>query len=240
MKYYFASLLIGFFCIQSFKTLRGQSGSSAFIPGDFADPSAIKAKGTYYATGTSSEWAPHFPIYTSKDLQHWEQTGYVFDKAPDWTSGSFWAPEYYFHNNTYYIYYTARRKADNISCIGVATSKYPDKGFKDQGVIVSYGEEAIDGFIYNDNGQLYITFKAYGLDDRPIEILGSRLSADGLKLEGEVFSLLKDNNRMGMEGQSILKKGDYYYLFYSSGGCCGSGCSYNVRVARSKNFKGPL
>jgi beta-xylosidase len=239
MKKSFFTLIVLIFCIPSFNNLKAQVGSGAFIAGDFADPSAIRTKDTYYATGTSSEWAPHFPIYTSKDLQHWEQTGYVFDKTPEWTSGSFWAPEYYFHNNTYYIYYTARRKTDNISCIGVATSKYPDKEFKDQGVIVSYGKEAIDGFVYNDNGQLYITFKAYGLDDRPIEILGSRLSTDGLKLEGEVFSLLKDNNRKGMEGQSILKKGNYYYMFYSAGNCCGSGCSYNVRVARSKNFKGP-
>jgi beta-xylosidase len=230
MKYSFI-FLIGLLCLQSSK---GQT-----ISGDFADPSIIKTKSGYFAIGTSSEWAPHFPIYTSKNLQNWKQVGFVFDKAPDWTSGSFWAPEYYFHNNTYYIYYTARRKADNISCVGVATSKYPDKGFTDHGVIISFGKEAIDGFVYNDNGQLYITFKAYGLDKRPIEILGSKLSADGLKLEGEVFSLLKDDNRMGMEGQSILKKGKFYYLFYSAGACCGSGCSYNVRVARSENFKGP-
>lgn len=241
MKHYFNNLLflISLLCLQPFTPLNGQAHSSAFISGDFADPSIIKVKNRYYAVGTSSEWAPHFPIYTSDNLRDWKQVAYVFDKTPDWTAGSFWAPEYYFHNNTYYIYYTARRKADNISCIGVATSKYPDRGFKDHGVIVSFGKEAIDGFVYNDNGQLYITFKAYGLDKRPIEILGSRLSADGLKLEGEVFSLLKDNNRMGMEGQSILYKDGFYYLFYSSGDCCGRGCSYNVRVARSKTFKGP-
>lgn len=209
------------------------------IAGDFADPSIIKANNGYYAVGTSSEWAPHFPIYRSSDLQRWTQVGFVFDKAPDWTVGSFWAPEYYFHNNTYYIYYTARRKKDNISCIGVATSKFPDKGFTDHGVIVDYGKEAIDAFVYNDNGQLYLSFKAYGLDQRPIELLGSKLSADGLKLEGELFSMLKDDEKQGMEGQSILKKGDYYYLFYSAGGCCGNGCSYNVSVARSKTFTGP-
>jgi beta-xylosidase len=240
MKYYFNLLfLVSIISIPSFSPLQAQTNSGALIAGDFADPSVIKAKDAYFATGTSSEWAPHFPIYTSKDLQNWKLTGYVFDKAPEWTTGSFWAPEYYFHNNTYYIYYTARRKSDKVSCIGVATSQYPDKGFKDHGIIVSFGKEAIDGFVYNDNGQLYMTFKAYGLDDRPIEILGSRLSADGLKTEGEVFSLLKDNNRMGMEGQSILKKDGFYYLFYSAGSCCGNGCSYNVRVARSKQFKGP-
>lgn len=31
------------------------------IPGDFADPSIIRNGNTYLATGTSSEWSPHFP-----------------------------------------------------------------------------------------------------------------------------------------------------------------------------------
>lgn len=209
------------------------------IAGDLADPSVLKVDDVYYATGTSSEWAPYYPIYKSSDLNNWKQTGYVFDKAPAWTVGSFWAPEYYKIGNTYFLYYTARRKSDNHSFIGVATSPYPDHGFTDHGIIIEHGKEAIDPFIYNDNGQLYITFKAYGLEDRPIELLGSKLSADGLKLEGELFSLLKDDNRVGMEGQSILKKDDHYYLFYSAGNCCGKDCSYNVSVARADNFKGP-
>lgn len=220
-------------------TLLAQQNNDAVIPGDFADPSVIKVGNTYFAVGTSSEWAPHFPIFKSTDLKNWKQTGYVFDKTPEWTSGSFWAPEYYKIKNTYYIYYTARRKSDNTSYIGVATSKYPDKGFLDRGPLVTFGKEAIDAFVYNDNGQLYITFKAYGLDKRPIEILASKLSADGLKLEGEPFTLLKDEQRMGMEGQSILKQGNYYYIFYSGGNCCGTKCSYNVAVARSTNFAGP-
>ena len=236
----FRSIFILFF-LQFFYSglLYGQKDSKAVIAADFADPTVIKSQGKYYAAGTSSEWAPHFPVYASNDLVHWEQKGYIFDKTPAWTSGSFWAPEYFFHNGTYFLYYTARRKSDNISCIGVATSKYPDRGFIDKGVIVEHGKEAIDAFIFNDQGQLYMTYKAYGLDDRPIEILGRKLSSDGLQLEGEVFSLLKDNEGNGLEGQSFLKKGDYYYMFYSAGGCCGLKCSYNVRVARSKNFKGP-
>lgn len=209
------------------------------IPGDFADPSIIRADNKYYAIGTSSEWAPHFPIFTSLDLINWKQTGYLFDKAPAWTTGSFWAPEYDYHNGTYYIYYTARRKKDQISCIGVATSKYPDRGFVDHGVIIDHGKEAIDAFVFLDKGIRYMTYKAYGLDNRPIEILGIKLSKDGLRTEGEPFSMLKDDQRKGLEGQSILKKDDYYYLFYSAGNCCGIQCDYNVGVARSKSFAGP-
>jgi len=219
--------------------LLAQRNDGAVIPGDFADPSVIRVNDRYFAVGTSSEWAPHFPIYQSVDLKNWQQTGYVFDKTPEWASGSFWAPEYYKIKDTYYIYYTARRKKDNTSFIGVATSSYPDRGFVDHGVIIAFGKEAIDAFVFRDEGGLYITFKAYGLDNRPIEILGYKLSADGLKLEGEPFSLIKDEQHMGMEGQSILKKGGYYYLFFSSGSCCGPKCGYDVRVTRAKKITGP-
>lgn len=219
--------------------LIAQDHITAAIPGDFADPSIIRAGNQYYAIGTSSEWAPHFPVYISSNLKDWKQSGYVFDRAPEWTSGSFWAPEYFFHKGTYFVYYTARRKKDGTSYIGVATSKYPDREFKDHGVIIEHGKEAIDAFVFNEGGQLYITFKAYGLDKRPIEILGSRLSDDGLKLEGELFTMLKDEEGVGIEGQSILKKDDYYYLFYSAGNCCGPKCDYNVQVARSNRLQGP-
>jgi beta-xylosidase len=238
MKFLSSCLLASVIVFISLFSVTAQT-QKAVIPGDFADPSIIRKGNQYFAVGTSSEWAPHFPIYSSTNLKDWKQTGYVFDKAPEWTSGSFWAPEYYFHNNTYFIYYTARRKKDNVSYIGVASSAYPDRGFKDHGAIIEYGKEAIDAFVYNENGQLYITFKAYGLDDRPIEILGSKLSADGLKLEGEPFTMFKDDKKIGLEGQSIIKKDGFYYLFYSAGNCCGIQCDYNVRVARSKAFKGP-
>lgn len=220
-------------------TLERTVYTNPVIPGDFADPSVIKVGDTFYATGTSSEWAPHFPLFTSTDLVNWKQVGYIFNKQPAWTTSSFWAPELFYHNNTFYVYYVARRKSDNKSFIGVATSKDPLKGFTDHGVIIEHGNEAIDAFVLNDNGTLYMTFKAYGLDKRPIEILACKLSADGLKKEGEYFSLLRDDVRQGMEGQVLMKWNNYYYLFYSAGGCCGLKCSYNVRVARATTIQGP-
>lgn len=209
------------------------------IPGDFADPSVIRVGNTYYAAATSSEWAPHYPLFTSKDLIHWKQLGYVFAQTPAWAAASFWAPELFYHKGTYYVYYTARRKSDGISCIGVATSKDPEKGFKDQGIVVAFGKEAIDAFVIESEGKLYITFKAYGLDKRPIELLGYQLTDDGLRTVGKPFMLLRDEERMGMEGQCIVKRNNYYYLFYSAGGCCGRSCSYHVNVARSASLKGP-
>ncbi|GAA4443361.1 family 43 glycosylhydrolase [Pontibacter saemangeumensis] len=209
------------------------------IPGDFADPSLIRRGNIYYATGTSSEWAPHFPLFRSTDLLHWQPIGYVFSQTPSWAAGSFWAPELFYRKGTYYVYYVARRKSDGVSCIGVATSKDPGKGFTDRGILLAFGKEAIDPFVLEEGGQLYITWKAYGLDQRPIEILGSRLSDDGLKVEGEPFTLLRDDAGKGMEGQCLVKRGGFYYLFYSPGNCCGRQCSYQVAVARSAALRGP-
>lgn len=209
------------------------------ITSDIPDPTIIRIDDTFYATGTSSEWAPFYPLFSSEDLVNWTQIGHIFNRKPEWTSRSFWAPELYYHNNTVFCYYTARRKSDNISFIGVASTDSPYKEFTDHGPIIEYGTESIDAFVFNDNGQLYISWKAYGLDDRPIELLASRLSADGLRLEGDVFSLLKDDERIGMEGQQHLKHESYYYIIYSAGGCCGPSSNYDVRVARSENFEGP-
>jgi beta-xylosidase len=227
-------ILIG--CLSSF--VHAQT-TPAILPGDFADPTIIRNEKGYFAAGTSSEWAPHFPVYHSPDLKTWKQVGHIFDRAPEWTAGSFWAPEYYRIGDTYYLYYVARRKSDNISCIGVATSKFPDRGFRDQGIVIAYGREAIDPFIFKDGGQLYITFKAYGLDKRPIELLADKLSPDGLTAKGEIISLLKDDAKLGLEGQAILKHGKYYYLFYSAGSCCGADCSYHLKLARATRFEGP-
>jgi beta-xylosidase len=209
------------------------------IPGDFADPSIIRRGDVYYAAGTSSEWAPHFPLFQSTDLTHWKPMGYAFDQTPAWAAASFWAPELFHRKGTYYLYYVARKKSDGLSCIGVATTTDLRNGFTDRGILLEYGKEAIDPFIFADQGQLYITWKAYGLDKRPIEILGRKLADDGLSLAGKPFSLLRDEARQGLEGQCLVKRNGYYYLLYSAGNCCGRTCSYNVSVARSTSVQGP-
>lgn len=111
--------------------------------------------------------------------------------------------------------------------------------FVDYGPVVEWGTEAIDAFILEDNGELYISWKAYGLDSRPIELLAARLTDDGLNLAGEPFSLLVDVDDIGMEGQHWFKNGDFYYIIYSVKSCCGPGSDYEVHVARSANLKGP-
>ena len=76
------------------------------LPGDFPDPTVIRVGDTYFAAGTSSEWAPPFRLYESKDLVNWTYLGPLFREMSDWTMGSYWAPELFYHNGIYYVYYT--------------------------------------------------------------------------------------------------------------------------------------
>ena len=219
--------------------LPAQQFTNPVIPGDFADPTVVCFAGKYYATGTSSEWAPHYPLFESTDLLNWNYIGPAFKTKPEWTKSSFWAPELYVLKGKIFLYYTARRASDGVSYIGVASTDNIIEGFQDHGCLVAFEKEAIDAFIFEDNGKLYISWKAYGLDKRPIELLCSELSPDGLQLVGEPFTLLRDDEGKGMEGQYMYKKGDYYYIIYSILGCCGPRSNYAVSVARSTSFKGP-
>lgn len=213
--------------------------SNPVICGDVADPTIIRWGDVYYAAGTSSEWAPHYPLFRSTDLVNWEQTGHVFDRLPDWTSSSFWAPELFVHDGKVFCYYTARSRETGRSYVGVATASHPEGPYEDHGPLVDFGTEDIDAFVFDDKGQLYISWKAYGLDPRPIELLCQPLTADGLHLEGEAVTLLTDEEGIGIEGQCMFRRGSWYYLLYSARGCCGRGSDYEVRVARSPIACGP-
>ena len=211
------------------------------IAGDFPDPSVIRVGDTFYAAGTSNDFAPTYPLYESSDLVNWHQIGAVFDEPPAWTSEDFWAPELFYRDSTYYVYYTTKRQDNGIACIGVATTRDIHAGFTDHGIIIEWGEEAIDAYVFDDDdGKRYITWKAYGLTEgRDIEILASELSDDGLRLMGDPWTLTDHTQGWqgaGDEGQCLVKRNGYYYLLYSVGGCCDNQCDYRVRVSRSKNL----
>lgn len=216
-------------------------GGCLVIDADAPDPSVIRVADTYYAAATSGNKPQAYQRYRSKDFLTWEPMGFIFDKWPEWTCGSFWAPELFDLYGRTMCYYTARQKSDSTSCIGVAMADGPESKFKDYGPLVRTTNEAIDAFVFRDRDQLYISWKAYGLDPshRPIELLCQRLSDDGLHLVGEPFMLLRDDERQGMEGQCIFRQGDWWYILYSIRDCCSPKSDYAVSVARSHSLQGP-
>ena len=215
------------------------------LPGDYADPSVILVGNDYWATATSSEWAPLYPILHSKNLVDWETVGHVFpDKAPAWAEAHFWAPEITYDKGKYYIYYTAKKKGGNL-CIGVASATNPTGPYKDHGALVCQEVGSIDAFpIRDEKGELYMVWKEDGNSQKlPTPIWGQRLNEERTALIGEKFELFRNDPKTWegglVEGPFILRRGGYYYTFYSGDACCGRGCTYGVGVARSKTLRGP-
>lgn len=215
------------------------------LPGDFADPAVVRVGDDYWATATSSEWAPLFPLLHSKNLVDWEIKGHVFpNKLPDWAEAHFWAPEIAYEDGKYYIYYTAKKKGGNL-CVGVASATAPTGPYTDHGPLVCQEAGSIDGFpIRDEKGDLHLIWKEDGNSvGEPTPMWGQRMNEERTQLLGEKFELFR--NEPGtwegglVEGAFLLRKGDYFYTFYSGDACCGRGCTYGVGVARAKNLKGP-
>jgi xylan 1,4-beta-xylosidase len=213
------------------------------LAGDYPDPSVIRVGKDYWATATSSEWSPQFPILHSTDLVNWEVVGSVFSRRPTWAVGNFWAPEITKYNDRYYIYYVARKKGGPLS-VAVATADKPQGPYTDHGPLVSQAMGSIDPVIFEDEkGDLYLIWKEDGNSQRKPTILwAQRLADDGIKLLGEPKELFRNDASWEgavIEGPFIVRRGEYFYMFYSGSGCCGMNCNYALGVARSKSLLGP-
>lgn len=211
--------------------------------GDYPDPSVIRVGDDYWATATTSEWAPHFPLLHSKDLINWELKGYVFDTPPSWTKGSFWASEIAEDKGRFYIYYTARRH-DNRLAVAVATAAHPAGPYTDHGELVAQEAGSIDAVPFTDaKGVRWMLWKEDGNSRKlPTPIWIQRLRDDGLALLGERREILRNDapwEGAVAEGPFVVRHGEYYYLFYSGAACCGRNCNYALGVARAKDMLGP-
>lgn len=218
------------------------------------DPVMAKEGDTYYVFSTG----PGITYYESKDMVNWTLTGRVFKDEPSWShrvapgfGGHLWAPDVYFKNGQYYLYYSVSAFGKNTSGIGVTVNKTldpdsPDYQWVDYGIVIQSvpGRDhwnAIDPAIVEDeNGDAWMSFgsfweglKLVKLDDDLVRVaepqewhsIAKRPSADGMG---------------AIEAPYIFKKNGYYYLFVSFDKCCrGLDSDYNVRVGRSKTVTGP-
>ncbi len=213
------------------------------IPGDNPDPSVVKIGDTYWATATTSNWAPIFPLYKSGDLLTWESVGAVFNKAPEWADYYFWAPEISYDNGKIYIYYSAHKKGGGL-CLGVASADRPEGPYKDHGTLMCQDAGSIDAYPQRDSsGKLYLIWKEDGNSiNQPTPIWAMEMNEARTELMGEKKELFRNDLAWEgnlVEGFSIARHNDYYYAFYSAAGCCGAGCNYVTGVARAKNVLGP-
>jgi xylan 1,4-beta-xylosidase len=217
------------------------------LPGDRPDPTVIKIGDTYWASATSNEWSPLFPIFKSNDLINWELVTYVFPEgAPDWAVNNFWAPElaYDEEQGKVYAYYTARDKESDRLSVAVASADSPEGPYTDHGPLVAQELGSIDAYEVRDrDGKLYVVWKEDGNSKgQPTPMWAQQINEDRTALLGEKHELFRNDQEWEgwlVEGISIFRKNDYFYATYSAGACCETTCNYKTGVARAKNLLGP-
>jgi beta-xylosidase len=238
-------LCFGFYGFNCF----AQTYTNPVIAGDFPDPSVIRVGDDYYASATSGGWAPSYPILHSKDLINWRIVGSIFQTKPAWVKGDFWAPELAVDKGKFYVFYTARRDdgkgKKGTLCVAVAVSDKPDSGYVDKGALVCQEMGSIDAFFARDeNEKPYLIWKEDGNDrQQPTWMYAQELEESLTKVKGKPKKLFR-NEGAGwenhvVEGADVVRRGDWFYMFYSGNACCGRGCNYALGVARSRKLLGP-
>ena len=218
------------------------------------DPTVIKQGRSYYAFITGDiATRTYLPMKRSTDLVHWTELGPVFATAPAWvtqelglTPGDFWAPDITYFDGAFHLYYAASSFGTNNSVIGLATNKTldpasPDYGWVDHGMVLRSSPpdnfNAIDPEVVLADGQPWLAFGSFwdGIKMRRLDRATGLLSPS----DPTLYSLASRGGA-SIEGASITRHGQYYYLFVSFDFCCrGINSDYRVAVGRSTSVTGP-
>ena len=224
------------------------------------DPSIIRSGSTYFVFSTDIPGAlpgSHLPIRCSEDHVNWRLCGSVFTEIPAWVQQKvpdiigLWAPDISFFNGVYHVYYTGSTLYSNRSVIGLATNTTLDAGdpnykWVDQGEVLESSAKddfnALDPNIVTDKaGSIWMAFGSYWSGIKQVQID----SQTGKPVTGQRFSLAARPDVPGdpIEGASMIRHGDYYYLFVSIDYCCKASYlddNYKQIVGRSASPQGPF
>jgi arabinan endo-1,5-alpha-L-arabinosidase len=216
------------------------------------DPVIAKEGSSWYVFHTGNG----IQIKTSEDGVNWKQAGQIFPSLPEWSKQyvpekeeeSIWAPDIFFHDGTYYIYYSVSTFGKNTSAIGLVTNttlnpENPDYKWVDKGYVIHSSESdnynAIDAnLIFDQEGVPWLNFGSFWSGIKLIQLDPVTMKpAEGAELLS-ISSRMEQPNTI--EAPFIVHRNGYYYQFVSFDFCCrGIESTYKIVVGRSKTITGP-
>lgn len=146
------------------------------LPGFHADPEILYSRktGQYYiystTDGTPGWGGYYFTVFSSPDLEEWEDEGIMLDVKSDqvpWATGNAWAPAIIERKEgegyKYYFYFSGHEPKSNRKAIGVAVSDDPTGPFValDHPIVdkspVGHGQQIdVDVFQDPESGKYYL------------------------------------------------------------------------------------
>jgi arabinan endo-1,5-alpha-L-arabinosidase len=226
------------------------------------DPTLVKEGEWFYlaSTGDLATGRDYIPMKRSKDLRTWQDLPPVFTELPTAVLAAIgatqadapkdaWAPDLSWTGSEWRLYYSISRFGTTNSVMALATTKSLDPanhgyGWVDRGPVLeselgSREYNAIDGnYVEDAEGGAWLTFGSFfgGLKIVALDPATGKLAA-GAPILPLVDRKIEHNP---VEGPSIIRNGDYYYLFAAFDYCCrGVESDYRVVVGRSKTMTGP-
>lgn len=214
----FLSLSITFFMSCKSPNLTGEKINSD-IPVTLADPFILLYDDIYYAYGTGA--ADGIEVMISDDLKSWKradnaQNGLALHKRDSFGEKWFWAPEVYYINGQFYMYYTAEEH------ICVAVSDSPLGPFRqEQHKPMLEGEKTIDNSLFiDDDGTPYLFFDRF---NDGLNIWVAALENDLMTIKTEtlhpcihVSQAWEEVWPRVNEGSFVIKHNGLYYMTYSA------------------------
>jgi beta-xylosidase len=196
------------------------TGQSA-TPGNplMADPTILFHKDLYYLYGTGGgNHDDGFKVFTSKDRIHWRDGGYVLRKGEAFGTKGFWAPQVFEYNKKFYMAYTANEQ------IAIASAETPMGPFRQKNLApLSSKVRMIDPFILIENNHVYLYHVRLENGNR---IFVADLNKDLTAVDESSLSECihaepgwedtRNAEWKVAEGPTVVRRGKWYYLFYSA------------------------
>lgn len=202
------------------------------LPGWYSDPSiCADDKGNYYLVTSTFTYYPGVPLFHSRDLVNWKQTGYVLDRPSQLknlekqhVSGGIFAPDITYNpaNKTYYMV-TTNVGAGNF----FVKTQNPAEGWSDP--IMLPEVQGIDpAFFFDEDGKAYIVNNDDAPDNEPeypghrtVRIVEFDTATDRCVGERKIIvnkGVCPQDKPIWCEGPHIYKIDGRYYLMTAEGG----------------------
>ena len=221
------------------------------------DPSMVRFEDGYALMSTNN----NLQLWTSEDAYTWRDHKSTVSKIPQWaytyapTTEGIWAPDVYYMNGEYRVYYCVSVFGKRTSAIGYQSTKSivpgtTDYGWTDHGhvfhTVASDKYNAIDADVVRDTkGNYWMAFGSFGLGIQLIKLdakTGYQASDDKT-----VYNIARRTSKASNgaeEGPSLIEHGGQYFLFTAWDICCQQGndiekTTYKTAYGRADKVTGP-